>query len=144
MAKVTAIPDKISKSDFKYSISPFEYYFSYLNENYMSYNLSLYDRIYNYMSIELIFSSDEIDYALYTDKSEDIFKKVDLFFHNETNGIKLVDERYQDGKRSLIIFIEKDIKEIYLIIFIKEKIDIKENNFFCFKYYYFSKEEYNK
>ena len=106
MVKATAMPDQIYNNNYeKYSIPPFEYYFSYLNDNYVSYNLSLFNKNYNYMSIELIFSSNKIDYALLTDKSE-INNNI-ISFYNETNKIKIVDKRFQDNKRSLILLLNK-------------------------------------
>ena len=145
MAKVTPTPDKISINNIdSFSIPPFEYYFSYFNDNYMSYNLSLFNNIYNYMSLELIFSSNKINFILCSEKFDILDKnKINLF--NETNKIKKVDERYKDGKRSLILLLEKGIKNIYLLIFNKEENIINNKIiFFGFKYYYFSKEEYDK
>ena len=146
MAKVTPITSKINNNN-KFAIPPFEYYFSYINDDYLSYNLSLFNKNYNYMSIELIFSSDNINYTLYTDKSYNFYDKnmLNSFNENKINNIKIIDERYKDGKRSLILFLEKEIKEVYLIIFKKEeKINDIDNSYFCFKYYSFSESEYNK
>ena len=146
MLKAIAMPNKISnlKNENKFSIPSFEYYFSYLNDEYSLYNLSLFNKNYNYMSLELIFSSDKINYALYNDDDLlNIDEKMKLIYQNKTNGIKIVDERYQNGKRSLVLFFEKEIKEIYLIIFNKD-INKESYNFFCFKYYFFSNSEFEK
>ena len=146
MAKVTPMNNKINNNN-KYSIPPFEYYFSYINDDYISYNLSLFNKNYNYMSIELIFLSDNINYTLYTDKSYNFIDKnqFNSFNENKKNDIKIIDEKFKDGKRSLIIFFEKEIKEIYLIIYKKEEItNSKENSYLFFKYYCFSENEYNE
>ena len=140
MVKAIPMPTDINPKNNNeiFSIPPFEYYFSYLNENYNSYKLSLFKHHnkMNYMSIELFFSSEKINYALIRDISS-----IKSYF-NDTN-IKIVDERFQNGKRSLILLLEKEIKDIYLIIFNKEN-NRNDNIFYSFKYYYLSKEEYEK
>ena len=140
MSIMPIMPTNIKNNNEIFSIPPFEYYFSYLNENYNSYKLSLFNHHkMNYMSIELFFSSEKINFALMNDISS-ISNNVLNF--NDSN-IKIVDERFQNGKRSLILLLKKEIKDIYLIIFNKDN-NINDNIFYSFKYYYFSKEEYEK
>ena len=145
MVKSTTMPNKIGNHNNnidKYSIPQFEYYFSYLtDDDYMSFNLNSFNKNYNYISLELIFSSDKLNYAIKIDISNN---NNNLLYQNETNKIKIVDERFKDDKRSIIILLEKNIKEIYLIIFNKDKNMINEKLFFSFKYYYLSKDEYTK
>ena len=112
-----------------FSIPPFEYYFSYLNENYNSYKLSLFkNNKMNYMSIELFFSSEKINYTLISDISS--INNNNLLYLNDSS-IKIVDERFQNGKRSLILLLEKEIKDIYLIIFNKDN-NRNDNIFYSF------------
>jgi hypothetical protein len=68
-----------------------------------------------------------------------------LFFKNETTNIKIVDERFKNNKKSIIIYLEEEIKELYIIIFSinKKKKYIKDKLFFALKYYSFSKKEYD-
>ena len=90
---------------------------------------------------------------LYFDNDTDfcfIFNKSNLshdnlnFCNNETNLniFKVIDERNKNGKRSIILKIEKDINEIYLVIFKKNIIDIYEKIFIAIKYYSFPENDY--
>ena len=155
MLKATPLPnqlivknnlDKID-NNFEFSIPQFEHYFSFIDcsiKNYSIYKLIINDK-HKYISFELLYYYNDTEFCL-------IFNKTNLFYDNpnfcknETNlnNFKVIDERNKNGKRSIIFKIEKekDIQEIYLIIFKKNINDIYEKIFFALKYYSFDENDY--
>ena len=126
------------------SIPQFEYYFSYIDlsiNNYMIYKLKNFREEDRYISIEFIFLYNTTEFSLHIDKYN-LFPDKPNFYLNETI-IKFIDERNQNGKRSIIIEIGKEIKEIYLIIFMKNKTQNMNNKIsFSLKYYSFKENDY--
>ena len=131
-------------NNYDISIPQFEYYFSYIDlsiNNYMIYKLKNFREEDRYISIEFIFLYNTTEFSLNIDKFN-LFPDNPNFYLNETI-IKFIDERNQNGKRSIIIEIGKEIKEIYLIIFMKNKTQNMNNKiFFSLKYYSFKENDY--
>ena len=72
------------------------------------------------------------------------------FYKNDTNEkyFLIIDERNKNGKKSIVIKLDRRFKEIYLIIFMKNKIKNnpmdKDELFFSIKYYSFTNEDYTR
>ena len=97
----------------------------------------------NYIMPRIVFvqnykknTNEKVDYGLYDDKIELLN---DIKNKNIRNKFKIFDQRFQDGKKSIIINYN-NITEIFLIIYRNSSMD--ENAFFGFKYYSFSQDEY--
>ena len=127
----------------EYSIPQFEHFFSYIDfsfNNYIIYKLNLINKEQNYISLELHFMNKETDFSLHSDKSH----LINYLYQNETiiDLLNIVDERYQNGKRSIILKLGNNIKEIFLVIFNKKENIKKE--FFSIKYYGLTSEDYQE
>ena len=152
MIKVTAMPNILNLNNtfcdidsISYTIPQFEHYFSFIDlsvNNYMIYKLNINDKD-RFLSIEFLFLYNDTDFCI-TSTKEDDYDDNYLNFKNETNSMlfKFIDERNKNGKRSLIIQFEQNIKEIYLIIFIKNDEDLYDKAFFALKYYSFTDNDY--
>ena len=153
LIKATPIPNQLLLKDnfdvindnYEYSIPQFEHYFSFIDlsvNNSMIYKLNI-NSDHNYISIELLFLYNETSFCFHIDKSN-LSPDNPKFYYNDTNlnVIKFIDERYKNGKRSIILKIEKIISEIYLIIFINNQNENIDKAFFSLKYYSFNDKDY--
>ena len=153
MIKSTPIPNQLilkdnidkTENNLEFSIPQFEHYFSFFDcsiKNYSIYKLNINERN-SYISFELLYFDNDTDFCFIFNKSNSSHDNLN-FCNNETNLniFKVIDERNKNGKRSIILKIEKDINEIYLVIFKKNIIDIYEKIFFAIKYYSFPENDY--
>ena len=129
-------------NDVKYEtpIPQFEHFFSFFditNNKFIIFKLNLINSEHHYISIELHFLNEkETDFSFHSDKNH-ILNNDKFLYKNETNSgtFTLVDERNQNGKRSVILKLVNNINEIYLVIFIKDNINNIPKEFFSLKYY---------
>ena len=87
----------------------------------------------------------ETEFSLHSEKSN-LLNINKILFENETNpnSFNIVDERNQNGKRSIILNLKNNVNEIFLVIFSKHKIDIVKKQFFSIKYYSLSDNDYQE
>ena len=129
-------------------IPQFEHFFSYIDfkiNDYLIFHLSIINENHHYISIELHFLNDKnIEFSLHSDKSILIENNKDYLYKNETNKdlFDIVDERNQNGKRSIILNLKNKIRDIFLIIFSKHKNRNLEKEFFSVKYYGLTNDDY--
>ena len=129
-------------NDVKYEtpIPQFEHFFSFFditNKKFIIYKLNLINSEQHYISIELHFLKDkETDFSIHSDRNH-LLNNDKILYENETNSDSfiLVDERNQNGKRSVILKLVNNINEIYLVIFIKDNKNNIPKEFFSLKYY---------
>ena len=152
MIKATPILSLLNPlNDEKYEtpIPQFEHFFSFFditNNKFIIFKLNTINPEHHYISIELHFLNEkETDFSLHSDKTH-LSNDDKFLYKNETNSdsFSLVDERNQNGKRSVILKLENKINEIYLVLFIKENIENIKNEFFSLKYYGLSDIDYQK
>ena len=129
-------------NDVKYEtpIPQFEHFFSFFDitiNKFIIYKLNLINSEQHYISIELHFLKDkETDFSIHSDRNH-LLNNDKILYENETNSDSfiLVDERNQNGKRSVILKLVNNINEIYLVIFIKDNKNNIPKEFFSLKYY---------
>ena len=147
---ISSILERVNEKNFETSIPQFEHFFSYIDlsiNNYIIFKLNNINKEQNYMSIELHFLDDKnTEFSLHSDLSNLINNNnnPEYLFKNETDidSFNIVDERNQNNKRSIIINLNQKINEIFLVIFMKEKKDKLEKEFFSVKYYSLSNDDY--
>ena len=158
MIKATPMPnqlllnesyEKISElnDNYDFYIPQFEYYFSLIDnsndDKFNIYKLNILNERHRYMSIELLFLfNNETSFCFHTDISN-LSPDNPNFYENDTNTniFKFIDQRFKNGKRSLILKFEKQINEIFLIVYMKQ---YKIRSFFSIKYYSFTYEDFEK
>ena len=129
-------------NDVKYEtpIPQFEHFFSFFDitiNKFIIYKLNLINSEQHYISIELHFLKDkETDFSIHSDRNH-LLNNDKILYENETNSDSfiLVDERNQNGKRSVILKLVNNINEIYLVIFVKDNKNNIPKEFFSLKYY---------
>ena len=153
MIKATPISsffEPLNEKKYETSIPQFEHFFSYIDlsiNNYIIFKLNVINKEQNYMSIELHFLDDKYtEFSLHSDLSNliNINNNHEYLFKNETiiDTFSIVDERNQNNKRSIIINLGETINEIFLVIFMKEKKNNLEKEFFSVKYYGLTNDDY--
>jgi len=115
----------------------------------MIYKLDTINDKNKYINVELHFLYNETEFCFHVD-NPNLFPDSPNFYKNDTNEkyFEIIDERNKNGKKSILIKLGRRFKEIYLIIFIKNKIKNKHEDkneaFFSIKYYSFTDEDYKK
>ena len=145
---LTSVFVSLNDEKFEISIPQFEHFFSYIDfsiNNYIIFKLNTINKTHNYISIELhLLNDEETEFSLHSDKSHLIDGNKEYLFKNETNtnSFNIVDERNQNGKRSIILNLKNEIKEIYLVIFMDNKKNNLDKEFFSVKYYGLTNNDY--
>ena len=160
MIKITPLPNQILFKDnfneitdnYDFSIPQFEHFISYIdlfNSKYMIYKLDTMNDKNKYINVELHFLYNETEFCFHVENSN-LYPDNLNFYKNDTNEkyFLIIDERNKNGKKSIVIKLDRRFKEIYLIIFMKNKIKNnpmdKDELFFSIKYYSFTNEDYTR
>ena len=160
MIKATPLPNQILLKEnfnliddnYEFPIPQFEHFISYIdlsNYKYMIYKLDTMNEKNKYINVELHFLYNETEFCFHVENSN-LFPNSPNFYKNDSNDkfFLIIDERNKNGKKSIVIKVNRRFKEIYLIIFIKKKIKNKHRDkneaFFSIKYYSFTNEDYIK
>ena len=153
MIKATPISsffEQLNDEKFETPIPQFEHFFSYIDfsvNNYIIYKLNIINKEHNFISIELHFLSYQTtEFSLHSNKSHIFKNNLEYLLKNETSedSFMIVDERNQNNKRSIIINIKNEKKEIFLVILNKGGKRGLDKEFFSLKYYSLSNDDYQK